>query len=50
MSMQDDKTRINHMFDAAQKAVNFVNNQTLQDLENDEVLALAPSHGLLEGL
>jgi uncharacterized protein with HEPN domain len=41
MSMQDDKTRINHMFDAAQKAVNFVNNQTLQDLENDEILALA---------
>lgn len=41
MPIHDDKTRIKHMFDAAQKAENFVNNQTFQDLENDEMLALA---------
>ena len=29
------------MLDAAQKAINFVNNRTFQDLENDEILALA---------
>jgi len=41
MSIKDDKTRIKHMLDAAQKAVSFVNTRTLQDLENDEILALA---------
>lgn len=41
MSIQDDKTRIKHMFDAAQKAIAFVNNRTFQDLEKDEMLALA---------
>ena len=41
MSIQDDKTRIKHMLDAAQKAIAFVNNRTFQDLENDEILALA---------
>ena len=41
MSIQDDKTRIKHMFDAAQKAISFVNNRTFQNLENDEMLALA---------
>ncbi len=29
------------MLDAAQKAINFVNNRTFQDLEEDEILALA---------
>ena len=41
MSIQDDKTRIKHMLDAVQKVVNFVKNRTFQDLENDEMLALA---------
>lgn len=41
MSIQDDKTRIKHMFDAAQKARDFVNNRKFEDLENDEMLALA---------
>ena len=41
MSLQDNKTRLRHMLDAAQKAINFVNNRTFQDLENDEILALA---------
>ena len=41
MSLQDNKTRLRHMLDAAQKAVNFVNNRTFQDLEDDEILALA---------
>ena len=41
MSIQDDKTRIKHMFDAAQKAITFTNNRTFQDLEEDEMLALA---------
>ena len=41
MSIQDDKIRIKHMFDAAQKALNFVNNRTFQDLEDNEMLALA---------
>lgn len=41
MSIQDDKTRIKHMFDAAQKAVIFTNNRTFQDLQEDEMLALA---------
>ncbi len=41
MSIQDDKTRIKHMLDAAEKAINFVNLRSFQDLENDEILALA---------
>ena len=41
MSIQDDETRIKHMFDAAQKAITFTNNRTFQDLEEDEMLALA---------
>lgn len=41
MSIQDDTTRLKHMLDAAQKAIAFVNNRTFQDLENDEILALA---------
>jgi uncharacterized protein with HEPN domain len=41
MSIQDDKTRIRHMLDAAKKAIAFVNNRNFQDLENDEILALA---------
>jgi uncharacterized protein with HEPN domain len=41
MSIQDDKTRIRHMLDAAKKAITFVNNRNFQDLENDEILALA---------
>ena len=36
MSLQDNQTRLRHMLDAAQKAVNFVNNRTFQDLEDDE--------------
>ena len=36
MSIQDDKTRIKHMLDAAQKAIAFVNHRSFQDLENDE--------------
>ena len=41
MSLQDNQTRLRHMLDAAQKAINFVNNRTFQDLEEDEILALA---------
>lgn len=41
MSLQDNQTRLRHMLDAAQKAINYVNNRTFQDLENDEILALA---------
>ena len=41
MSVQDDKTRIKHMLDAAEKAVNFVNKKTFQELRNEEILALA---------
>ena len=29
------------MLDAAQKALNYINNRTFQDLEEDELLALA---------
>ena len=41
MSKIDDRTRLLHILDAAQKAVNLVNYKTFQDLEEDEVLALA---------
>lgn len=41
MSIQDDKTRLKHMLNASQKAITFVSDWTFQDLENDEVLALA---------
>ena len=41
MSLQDNQTRLRHMLDAAQKALNYINNRTFQDLEEDELLALA---------
>ena len=41
MSLQDNQTRLRHMLDAAQKAIKYVDNRTFQDLENDEILALA---------
>lgn len=41
MSMLDDQTRLLHMLNAAQKAVNLTTNKTFSDLENDEILALA---------
>ena len=41
MSLQDNQTRLMHMLDAAQKALNYINNRTFQDLEEDELLALA---------
>ena len=41
MSLQDNQTRLRHMLDAAQKAINYANNRTFQDLEEDELLALA---------
>lgn len=41
MSIQDDQIRLRHMLDAAYKAINIVNNLTFQDLEKDEILALA---------
>ena len=41
MSLQDNTTRLKHMLDAAQKAISFVNDRTFQDLEENELLALA---------
>ena len=41
MSIQDDQIRLRHMLDAANKAINIVNNLTFQDLESDEILSLA---------
>ena len=41
MSINGDSTRLLHMLDAAYKAIGFVANRTFQDLENDEILALA---------
>ncbi len=41
MSKIDDRTRLFHMLNAAQKAVNLTQNKSFSDLENDEVLALA---------
>ena len=41
MSLQDDRTRLLHMLDAAQKAIDFVEKRTFHDLENDEILVLA---------
>ena len=41
MSIQDDKTRIKHMLDSAQKAIAFVHHRTFKDLEKDEILVLA---------
>ena len=41
MSIQDDKTRLLHMLDAAQKAITFVKDKNFQDLSEDEILVLA---------
>ena len=41
MSLQDNTTRLKHMLDASKKAISFVNDRTFQDLEEDELLALA---------
>ena len=41
MKIQDDKTRLLHMLDAAQKAITFVENKSFQDLTENELLALA---------
>ncbi len=41
MSKVDDLTRLRHMRDAASKAIAFVNQRTREDLEQDEMLALA---------
>ena len=41
MSKIDDQTRLRHMLDAAQKVVQYVENETQDTLERDEKLALA---------
>jgi uncharacterized protein with HEPN domain len=41
MSKIDDKTRLKHMLDAAQKVVQYVQHETRETLECDEKLALA---------
>ena len=41
MSINDDRTRLLHILDAARKAIAFVKDRTFQDLQNDEILALA---------
>ncbi len=41
MSPPDDRTRLLHMLDAAQKAITFVKGRTFHDLENDEIMVLA---------
>lgn len=37
----DDSTRLKHMRDAAQKAIQFAQSKTRNDLESDEMLALS---------
>ncbi len=39
--MSPDEVRLQHMLDAAQKAVNFTQGRTRADLETDELLTLA---------
>ena len=41
MKIQDDKIRLLHMLDAAQKAITFVKDKSFQDLTENEILALA---------
>lgn len=41
MSNHEDMVRLRHMLDAAQKAVNFVQNRNRVDLDTDEILSLA---------
>ncbi|KPQ33340.1 MAG: hypothetical protein HLUCCO16_18625 [Phormidium sp. OSCR] len=41
MSKVDDLTRLRHIRDAAMKAIAFANNRTRDDLDRDEMLALA---------
>ena len=38
---KDERIRLQHMLDSAQKAVNFAKNRPRQDLESDEMLSLA---------
>lgn len=41
MSAQDDKTRLSHIKEAAQKIIKYTDEKTQSDFENDEVLQLA---------
>ena len=41
MSKIDDRTRLNHMLEAARKIAQFIQNETRDSLETDEKLALA---------
>jgi len=41
MSKIDDLTRLNHIRDAAIKAIDFVQSKTREDLDQDEILSLA---------
>lgn len=44
MSLAKDYTRLRHMLDFAQKAVQFTRGRVRKDLDTDEVLALAVVH------
>ncbi|MBM4463090.1 MAG: DUF86 domain-containing protein [Chloroflexi bacterium] len=44
MSVAKDYTRLRHMLDFAQKAMQFTRGQARKDLDTDEVLALAAVH------
>lgn len=41
MSIQDNKTKLLHMLEAATKAISFVENKTFQELTENELLILA---------
>lgn len=44
----EDRIRIQHMMDAAQQAIAFVNGRSRSDLDADAMLARAPMHAVLE--
>ena len=41
MTLRDDKSRLNHILDAARKAVQFTALKKCSDLDNDELLSFA---------
>lgn len=45
-SEQNDLVRLQHMREAAEKAIDFVNGKTRASLDNDEVLVFALTHAL----
>jgi uncharacterized protein with HEPN domain len=44
MSQKDNRIYIQHMIDNSQKAINFVENISREDFDNDEKLRLALTH------